>query len=298
MPLVDRIYFNAVYGALGGLVGWLLFGVFGDPRASGLAHWLLGGGSIGGSIGYFVVSVEAILDRSLLRFCRLASYGLVLGAAGGAAGMWLGEIVHYHIVEQLGGRPGERASLLAARGLGWMLLGIAVGMGEGIASRSLGKLSYGVLGGALGGLVGGVLFGLLYCRSIQRPETLGMAGALGLVVLGACIGGFSALVQGVLIRASLRVLRGWQEGREYLLAKSEITLGRDEHADIALLRDLRIEKQHALVRREGPGHRLVNQSASDQTLVNGEPVAEPRLLADGDRIQLGEVVLRYRLRRT
>src|SRR5262245_15668750 len=67
MPLLSRVYFNSVFGALGGLVGWFLFGVFGDPRASDQLQWLLGGAILGGSIGYFVVSVEAILDRSLLR---------------------------------------------------------------------------------------------------------------------------------------------------------------------------------------------------------------------------------------
>ena len=80
MALLARVYFNAVFGALGGLLGWMLFGVFGDknPRHP----WqmaLLGGALIGGLIGYFVVSVEAIRDQSFLRFVRLASYGVVLG---------------------------------------------------------------------------------------------------------------------------------------------------------------------------------------------------------------------------
>ena len=29
MALMSRIYFNAVFGALGGLLGWMLFSVFG-----------------------------------------------------------------------------------------------------------------------------------------------------------------------------------------------------------------------------------------------------------------------------
>ena len=33
MALLTRIYFNAVFGALGGLLGWMLFGVFTDPAA-------------------------------------------------------------------------------------------------------------------------------------------------------------------------------------------------------------------------------------------------------------------------
>ena len=36
------------------------------------------------------------------------------------------------------------------------------------------------------------------------------------------------------------------------------SLGRDEHADIALFRDMRIEKQHAYIRREGNFFLLVN----------------------------------------
>src|SRR5581483_9928633 len=157
MALFLRVYFNAVFGALGGLLGWMLFGVFGDKSSSSTAQELIGGALIGGFIGYFVVSVEAIRDRSLLRFCRLASYGVILGALGGAPGNVVGEQVNYYLVQGL-----LSASMLRgvgevlSRGLGWMFLGVAIGLGEGIAARSLGKLSYGTIGGAIGGLVGGV----------------------------------------------------------------------------------------------------------------------------------------------
>ena len=90
MALWSRIYFNAVYGGLGGLVGWMLFGIFGDknaPQDRVTGQLLLGGALIGGAIGYFLVSVEALRDRSLVRFVRLASYGVILGLVGGALGM-------------------------------------------------------------------------------------------------------------------------------------------------------------------------------------------------------------------
>ena len=87
MAILSKMYFNAVFGALGGLLGWMLFGVFGDKNPSSDAaislvcisisyldlNTLLGGALIGGMIGYFVVSVEAIRDRSVVRFARLAS---------------------------------------------------------------------------------------------------------------------------------------------------------------------------------------------------------------------------------
>lgn len=306
MALLTRVYLNAVFGGLGGLIGWMLFGVFGDPSRADHFQALIGGAIIGGSIGYFVVSVEAIRDHALVRFCRLASYGLILGAAGGALGMWLGDQVNYLLIERYGARRFLIA--LLARGIGWMVLGWAVGLSEGIAARSLGKSSYGAIGGALGGFVGGVLFVLMYMWAVESsPRGLvgtvisgegwaALAGALGLVILGACIGALSALVQGVFQPASVRVLRGWQEGREYSLEKLVNQLGRDEAADVLLLRDMKIEKQHAVIRRDQDRFVLVNRAPPAQTQVNGAAVIESRDLEDGDRIQLGEVVLRFQLK--
>jgi hypothetical protein len=304
MALLVRIYFNAVFGALGGLLGWMLFGVFGDARSPDTGRQaLLGGAFIGGVIGYLVVSVDAIRDQSLVRFCRLASYGVVLATIGGALGMWIGDQVNYGLVAVIGpNREGAAAALrplgtVLARGLGWMFLGLAIGLSEGVAARSLGKLSYGVLGGAIGGFVGGALFGLLM-EVLEKGSTSYVWGqALGLVILGACIGSLTALVQGVLQPASVKVLRGWQEGREYPLLKPDNWLGRDEHADIALFRDMRIEKRHAVIQRLNNRFVLVNQNGPpEQTLVNDAPVPHRHDLQDGDRIQLGNVLLRFQLR--
>jgi hypothetical protein len=308
MPLFLRVYFNALFGALGGLIGWMLFGAFGDKHSTHAGQWLLGGAVVGGFIGYFIVSVEAIRDRSLVRFSRLASYGLLLGAAGGALGMALGEIVNYALVSKLidwlgPGRQGASAvgrvlGEVLSRALGWLLLGAAVGLSEGIAARSRSKLIYGTLGGALGGLIGGALYGLVKALEREPGSAFTLWGeALGLMILGAAIGALSALVQAVFQPASVRVMRGWQEGREYPLLKDETILGRDEHADIALFRDMRIEKQHALIRRRENRYELANRGApAEHTRVNDLPVADRCPLHDGDRLQLGNVVLRFQIK--
>jgi hypothetical protein len=307
MALFVKIYFNAVYGALGGLLGWMLFGIFGDANPGdpeSAAFWrnlVVGGALIGGAIGYLVVSVEAIRDHSLVRFCRLATYGVALGALGGMVGMLLAEKVHDLLVKWIGAPRDHPVRYLLgtmfARGLGWTLLGVAVGVSEGVAARSLGKMSYGTIGGAIGGFVGGALFGLVYVLSIRQDSPSVLWGAVGLVILGACIGSLSALVKGVLQPASVKVMRGWQEGREYPLDKDDNTLGRDEHADIALFRDMRVEKKHAIIQREGNRYILVNNNApADYTRVNGVPVPNFRELQDGDRIELGHVVLKFQLR--
>jgi Inner membrane component of T3SS, cytoplasmic domain len=300
MALVSRIYFNAVFGALGGLLGWMLFGVFGDKSARDVTQqMLLGGALIGGTIGYFVVSVEAIRDRSLIRFVRLATYGVVLGLLGGALGILVGDWVNFLLVRWIGAsRQGAFPHLFGtmfARGLGWMFLGVTVGFSEGIAARSLGKLSYGTLGGAIGGFIGGMLFGLALENTKANGQHASLWGAVGLIILGACIGSLSALVQSVFQPASVK--RGWQEGREYPLSKTDNLLGRDEHADIALFRDMKVEKKHAIIQREGSRYLLLNNEAPPEfTRVNDKPVLQSCDLRDGDRIQLGNVLLRFQLR--
>ena len=103
--------------------------------------------------------------------------------------MYLGDQVNHLFIKLLGG---SLAITMVARGLGWSLLGVAIGMSEGIAARSLGKFSYGMLGGALGGLVGGVLFELFHSFAPQLlVDDLFVELALGLVILGACIGSLS-----------------------------------------------------------------------------------------------------------
>jgi hypothetical protein len=304
MALLSRIYFNAVFGALGGLVGWVLFGVLGDKNPGAGAAILffthqdlntfLGGAVIGGVIGYFVVSVEAIRDQSPARFARLASYGVLLGAVGGALGMYIGDQVNHLFIQLLGG---SLVVTMLARGFGWSLLGVAIGMSEGIAARSLGKFSYGALGGAIGGFIGGALFELFHSFARASLSTTYFWSALGLVILGACIGSLSALVQSVFQPANVRVLRGWQEGREYPLEKPANLLGRAEHADIALFRDMKVEKHHCTIKRAEAKYVLVNNGAPPaHTLVNERPVPQSIELHDGDRIQLGNVLLRFQLR--
>jgi hypothetical protein len=175
MAILSKMYFNAVFGALGGLLGWMLFGVLGERNPTGFEfhlNLLLGGAIIGGCIGYFVVSVEAIRDQSLVRFARLASYGVLIAMVGGAIGMYVGDLINELFVKIAGIVPFLRLPLtMLARGLGWSLLGIAIGASEGIAARSLGKFSYGTIGGLLGGFIGGVLFELFRYIASQTLTT-------------------------------------------------------------------------------------------------------------------------------
>jgi MFS family permease len=297
--LLPQIYYNAVFGGIGGLLGWMLYGEF----LPSVTAWdwqlaLAGGALIGAMIGYFVVAVDALLDRVVIRFVRHASYGVLLGALGGAAGYFVGDWANYALMPEAGD---DSAFLLVgrvlARAFGWMLFGLAIGLSEGIAAWSMRKLYYGTIGGCLGGLIGGAVFGWLMEHLNKDAASYTVGQAVGLVVLGACIGALTALVAEVLKPAAVRVLRGWQEGREYPIIKNETLLGRAEAADVLLLRDMTVEKQHAYIRRQGNRFFLENNQAPPKhTLVNGEAVDLTRELHDGDRIQLGQIVLQFALR--
>jgi pSer/pThr/pTyr-binding forkhead associated (FHA) protein len=60
---------------------------------------------------------------------------------------------------------------------------------------------------------------------------------------------------------------------------------------------MKVEKKHAVVKRLGAKYVLVNNgSPKEFTLVNDEPISKSQELRDGDRIQLGNVLLRFQAR--
>jgi len=294
MGKVRRIYLHALVGALGGWLGWMLFGELCSKDAPWQVNALLGGALIGACIGYCIAAVEGFLDRSLLRFLRLAAVGIVLGALGGAAGFYAGDYVNLLIVSAAGaGSTLAQFCHVLARMLGWALFGLAVGMSEGIATRSRRKVKYGAIGGSLGGALAGMTFGILLLMMPREASYL-WGQALGLLILGGLIGALRALVEEVMKPAAVRVVLGWQEGREYSVTKEQTVLGRDEAVDVLLLRDRAVAKRHALLRRDGPRFWLQRLDAPPQDLrVNDRPIDDQVEVRDGDRIQLGSTVIRF-----
>ncbi len=73
-----------------------------------------------------------------------------------------------------------------------------------------------------------------------------------------------------------------------------LTIGRDAGNDI-VLESITVSRFHALLLRDADGMLLADLESTNGTLLNGVLVRpdEPVRLADGDVIQLGEVVARY-----
>jgi len=96
----------------------------------------------------------------------------------------------------------------------------------------------------------------------------------------------------------LILLTGRQIGRVFYLTAGQVqTVGRDPDAEIWLTDDS-VSARHARVSLESDGagepphFRIVDLRSTNGILVNGRPTSEA-LLRDGDRIRLGDVVMKF-----
>lgn len=280
-----QVYYTAVLGALGGLLGWWIMGSV--PTGAWniwLAYPLVGLG-LGACIGGCVAATDgAMIKRSMRRALRDGLAGALVGGLAGLAGLLLAELAFLAI----GGG-------LAGRTLGWMALGGLLGLSELLLSRRPRRAVYGALGGLLGGLLGGMLYELLTQAFLaQSDRAQVVVGGVGLVVLGACIGGLIPLARHVLARGALRVLSGAQSGlvRE---VPDTATIGRYDGCDL-YLPDAAVAWRHALVRRTAQGFALeVLPEAERGALVGTQHVAPGQALPlhGGEQIRLGETALEF-----
>jgi Inner membrane component of T3SS, cytoplasmic domain len=276
-----QAYELALAGAIGGLVGLYLY----VELVWTESIWLrdaLAGSAIGGSIGFFLNASGPSRDGAWLKLGRDATWGTLAGAVGGAVGLVAGEYV-------LGGFQGG----LVGRAVSWAILGIGIGASQGLATRSPQRLVYGLIGGTIGGFAGGFLFEAMRKMMGNRYD---LGQGIGIVLLGAGLGLSLALVEQVLRRAWVQVLRGRQEGRAYLLAAKRSALGLDERAEVGLFGDPTVARQHAEIHINGREFELKNLAPVGRTKVNGQVVESSRILADGDRIELGQTLLLFRRR--
>ena len=85
----------------------------------------------------------------------------------------------------------------------------------------------------------------------------------------------------------------WMEGEEikgrWPLAKVVTTIGRAEDNDI-VVDDRWVSRYHAQLRRDEGRYVVVDQDSKNGTLVNGQRIAGPVALADGDQVQVTPLI--------
>jgi DNA-binding winged helix-turn-helix (wHTH) protein len=84
----------------------------------------------------------------------------------------------------------------------------------------------------------------------------------------------------------------WQS-HELALVEGENMLGRDPHAGI-FLNDTSVSRRHARIVISGGGAVIEDLQSKNGTVVRGARIETPSRVADGDTIQLGDVLLTFR----
>ena len=276
-----QAYDLAIAGAIGSLFGLYLYVELVHASSVDVRD-ALAGALIGGSTGFFLNGWGPFRDGAWHRMARAVAWGVPAAALGGALGLLIGERV---IALFQGGLLGRACS--------WAVLGLGIGLGQGLADRSRQRLVFGLIGGGLGGFIGGYCFEALRVALGNRTE---MGQALGIVILGAGLGLFLALVEQALRRAWVQVQNGRQEGRTYLLAHRRCRLGLDERAEVGIFGDPAVARQHAEIESTSAGYIFRHLAPRASSRLNGKPVSGAEPLKDGDRIELGQTVLLFRQR--
>jgi hypothetical protein len=294
------VYYCALSGGFAAFVGWL-FGRFATGRDP------VGEAGIKGLfLGMFVALALSLLDTvmSLTTSKREAQLGILVAVLVGG----FGGLMAAMFGQGLYGSLNHWIFLL----IGWTLTGLLIGASIGAYSfltrllrdedikPAWGKLRKGLLGGTAGGALGGVVFLLfraIFVGIFGGKEGLWSPSATGFVALGACIGLAIGLAQVIMKEAWLKVEAGFRAGREIILSKNEITIGRAETCDIGLFGDPAVERVHARIVQEGGRYLLSDEGTGSGTQLNGERVTAPTPLKQGDRIQIGRAVLSFGERR-
>src|SRR5579872_3895745 len=213
---IDRreLLFKALAGLLGGAIGWIPVEITTHGHSitehesigvaiAGIVSVALAAGMIGGMILAAENNSFEITPLVKRRFRLGFTVCLILGIPES----FFSEIIFSQFYNAGGwgvGHVGSEAYLVAGRIMGFSLMGLMLGIGVGLASRSVRNVFKGALGGLIGGFVGGAGFDFIGLFSQS-----GLASRLiGFCVIGLAIGFFIGLVHQLTKSAWLAVEAG------------------------------------------------------------------------------------------
>jgi hypothetical protein len=179
------------------------------------------------------------------------------------------------------------------RGIAWSLVGLAAGLAVGIASLKWQRMVNGAVGGLVGGFLGGFLFD--YFTSTSESDSGVLARGIGTALTGILIGLGFGLIELARRQHWLEIVTGGMAGKQFILYGGRTTLGASSANDVTLIKDPGILPQHLVL--TGNGNALTAQAtqAGAPFSINGIPT-DGQQLRDGDTLQLGSTLLRYRNR--
>jgi opacity protein-like surface antigen len=173
------------------------------------------------------------------------------------------------------------------RGVAWLLVGVAAGLTVGVASRSLKRTGLTVGGGAVGGFIGGFIFDFI------PDNLLWVSQVVGIGVTGLLIGLSMAVLEQAARTQWIEIIEGGMAGKQFILYKSEITIGSAPSADITLIKDPSISPVHARIFAAAGRSQIESLDPTRPISVNGA-VGMRMQLEDSVYITIGSTQVLFR----
>jgi hypothetical protein len=287
--LLQGWFYLGLAGLLGALAGWgLAEPGFIDGASHSWGNFLMLPSIITlMCIGFGVAesTVERSVKKALLRGVLALPLGILLGFIFDMMANIIFSMM-LRVCFELGAHTNRNPAFWLARGMAWMVFGAAGGVVYGIVGQSSKKGKYGVLGGALGAGLGGLVFDPI----AMATHLGGVSRAVGFALFGLATGIGMGLVESALKDRWLYVVSGPLAGKQFILYKSQTTIGSKQESDIYLFKDPNILPNHAVISLNGA---RVMLQAMGPVLWAGQQV-NSRVLQDGDLLQLGRYAFRYK----
>lgn len=296
------MYYCAVCGGWAALICWALQQAAGlqDNNMSVFFKTVTIAALLGVLLAFIIGLLDALLNAvgfaRIVRVMICVAVGLVGSIVAGA----IGELIHQAVNIKFIGWALVGAVIGASIGIFDVLRASAAGKGFKQAIR---KIINGIIGGTIGGAIGGLVNDAFMAIPWPFSDDPGITTlkdafpkfslATGLVILGMCIGLLIGVAQVVLKEAWVRIEKGFRAGREMILTKPEVIIGRAEGCDIALFGDMQVEKQHARIMLKGDRYILIDLDSPGGTSVNGVRISGPTPLSNGDMIGCGNSKVRF-----
>ena len=302
--VAGRVILFTLAGALAGLLTWVYSDLstlihFSDkvtnlsPKELQQNVWVLM--AFGVLLATALGTADSLASGVIGRWWLIPLMGIPVGFVAVQFGM-----LAFKLYAAQSGNPATFLWNVVVRAFAWGIMGTLLGTADGWRKLSLRVGRNGAIGGLLGGLLGGAIFELIPYVVVNFSSPGIISRLLGFVIMGAAIGLFIALVQNLLKEAWLEVVLGRNEGREYLVEKSETKIGRAELADVPLFGNPAIARIHAILLAQ-PNSVYILRDTSEKPgslRVNNETLQGERLLKNGDRIQIADRQLVFHERLT
>jgi hypothetical protein len=271
-------------------------------RVSGLLLFPL----VAGLIGLFIGAADGLICRLPRRALLCGAVGLVVGLVGGFVCDIAAEIAYAPLTQLAMKQSKDPAFGLSTlgfviqvfgRAVAWGMVGVAMGLGQGIALRSKRLLIYGLLGGVIGGLLGGMLFDPIdqILLGTDKPSAH-WSRMVGITVIGATVGAMIGIVELLARDTWLRMTQGPLTGKEFILFKDVMNVGSSPRSDIYLFNDPQVAGDHAVLRNVGDECEIEAREALHPVLLNNNGVRRARL-RHGDTVTIGRTIFVFQRRR-